>query len=484
VQEATKAKKIEITEREKKEQMADILIQPAVPSLFTHTESASNLIVDSPTADSNNTIPIHHTRTSPNNNNNNNNNSNNPSTTNKYIGHVSRLRSVFTQYALTLNDLKPGEHRSRYSNHHNNDLVSPTRGIADGADENSLSPSIPPLPLATTSSSTIIERSRSLSNPRVLDNNTSNINPMRYGMSSLTMSENPSSLLAPTTNTNDDHTIRFRKAKEMFQTLEEEASRPIHPSSTMKSTKQNDQLNNETYQPDLMHDGQKIITSKINTEHIPDLIIDHRQQQQQQQQMEHSPKPNNFNSNRNRDIPIQLISTSSSSPTHSDRSFTSIPIHRTIPSSTTPLGPLISDEEVPYAMINRKQLNSDQHYDFPADAIQQLKKHQRDENESINNLPKPSNEEIANRIVASILPSNILKRMDHLNTIFIKPTTIDRPLPILSFQENNTQQSSIQNQENNHTNHNEVEVEVEIEKEEEQKWIDNPMLNGKRLVCF
>src|SRR4051812_1299077 len=97
--------------------MADILIQPAVPSLFTHTESASNLIVDSPTADTNNNTTIHHVRTSPNDNSN-NHHSNNPGTTNKYIGHVSRLRSVFTQYALTLNDLKPGEHRSRYSNHH------------------------------------------------------------------------------------------------------------------------------------------------------------------------------------------------------------------------------------------------------------------------------------------------------------------------------------------------------------------------------
>jgi hypothetical protein len=453
--------------------MADILIQPAVPSLFTHTESASSLIVDSPTTDSNNNNTIHHTRTSPNNNN--NNNSNNSSTTNKYIGHVSRLRSVFTQYALTLNDLKPGEHRSRYSNHHN--LGSPTRGIADGADENYLSPPIPSLPLTTTSSSTIIERSRSLSNPRILDNNTSNINSMRNGMSSLAMSEDPTlpppPLPTTTTttttkiNSNEDHTIRFRKAKEMFQTLEEEAARTVFPSSTTKSTKPNDQLNNETYQPDLMHDGQKIIISKINTEHIPDLIIDHRQQ------MEHSLKPNDFNSNRVREIPIQFIGTSSSpSPTHSDRSFTSIPIHRPVP--PPPTAPFISDEEVPYAMVNRKQLNSDQHYDFPADAIEQFKKHQRDENDTINNLPKPSNEEIANRIVASILPSNILKRMDHLNTIFIKPTTIDRSLPKLSFQENDSQQSLIQIEENNHINHDEE------QEEEEHKWIDNPMLNSKK----
>jgi hypothetical protein len=460
--------------------MADILIQPAVPSLFTHTESASSLIVDSPTADSNNNnhnnnTTIHHNRTSPNNN---NHNSNNSSTANKYIGHVSRLRSVFTQYALTLNDLKPGEHRSRYSHHHHNDLASPTRGIADGADEYSLSPPLPPLPLATTSASTIIERSRSLSNPRILDNNISNTNSMRNGISSLTMSERPTQVLlstssSTTTNSNEDHTARFRKAKEMFQTLEEEATRTIIPvttittattttTSSMKSSRQSDQFHNETYQPDLMHEGQKVTIPKINTEHIPDLIIDHRQQ------MEHSPK----DSNCIRDIPVQFLGTSSSSsPTHSERSFTSIPVHRTVPPPPTQSAPaaLISDEEVPYAMIHRKHVNSDQHYDFPADAVEQLKKQQRDDNDSINNVPKPSNEEIANRIVASILPTNILKRMDHMNTKFIKPTTIDRPLPRLSFQENEKEQSNVKI-ENHH--------EQKQQEEEEQKWIDNPMLNS------
>jgi hypothetical protein len=170
-----------------------------------------------------------------------------------------------------------------------------------------------------------------------------------------------------------------------------------------------------------------------------------------------------------------LCSSSSPSPTHSDRSFTSIPVHRTTPPPPPPV-PSIPNEEVHYAMVNRKQLNSDQHYDFPADAIEQFKKHQRDENDATNDQPKPSNEEIANRIVASILPSNILKRMDHLNTIFIKPTTIDRSLPKLSFQENDTQQSSIQNHENNHIIQNQVEEEQEVE--EQQNWIDNRMLNG------
>ncbi|CAF1110201.1 unnamed protein product [Rotaria sordida] len=469
--------------------MADILIQPAVPSLFTHTESASNLIVDSPTADSNNNTTIHHSRTLANNNN--HDNSNNSNTTNKYIGHVSRLRSVFTQYALTLNDLKPGEHRSRYCNHHQ-DLTSPTRGIADGADENSLSPPIPLLPLATTSSSTIIERSRSLSNPRILDINKSNMNVMRNGMSSLTMNENSSTTTTTTTinnnNSNEDHTMRFRKAREMFQTLEEEAARTtISLTTATKPIRQNEQYIDETYQPDFMHDKQKIIIPQINTEHIPDLIIDHRQQQLQQ--IEHLSKNLDSNTNRIREIPVQFIgASSSSSPTHSDRSFITIPVHRTVLPSL-PSTSLIINDDVHYAMVNRKQINSDQHYDFPADAIEQLKKHQRDENDSINNISKPSNEEIANRIVASILPSNILKRMDHLNTIFIKPTAIDRSLPKLSFQENDTQQLSSINDEEKHENNHFIQDQQQQQQQDdddddddEQKWIENPMLNNPDYV--
>lgn len=246
--------------------MADILIQPAVPSLFTHTESASSLIVDSANVDSSTNSATHYNHSSTTNNSTNNINNNNPNTANKYVGHVSRLRSVFTQYALTINDLKPGEHRSRYSNHHQHGLVSPTRGIADGADESSLSPPTSTLPLVTTSSSTIIERSRSLSNPRLLENNSSTMSTMRNGMSSLTMADNhPSSslssgqILINNHTSNDDHTVRFRKAKEMFQTLEEEATRTsLVPTTTTKSSKSPyEQSNHETYQPDLMHDEQK-----------------------------------------------------------------------------------------------------------------------------------------------------------------------------------------------------------------------------------
>lgn len=445
--------------------MADILIQPAVPSLFTHAESASNLIVDSVTTDSttNNSTHHHHhsvpSRSSPNSTNSNHHSNNNGHSTNKYIGHVSRLRNVFTQYALTLNDLKQGEHRSRYSNHHS--LTSPTRGIGDGADERSLSPPPSTLPLATTSSSTIIERSRSLSNPRILDTMITTNNSMRSGMSTLTVSENPS-LLPNGNHPNDDHTMRFRKAKEMFQSLEEEAARthvvvpPIVTAKPVLHQRHADHFDNETYQPDLMHDGSKITRVKTPTEHIPDLIIDHRQQ---------NCTTNESNDHRIREIPVEYHSAGPSpSPTSSDRSFIAIPVHR----STPPAIPTVSNDDVSYAMIEHKQIHSDQHYDFPkdlttdfpADAVEQMKKHQRHE--------KPSNEEIANRIVASILPSNILKRMDHLNTKFIKPTTIEptETMNKLSFEETeSTTNLSKKDEENQQTIVTEV---------EEPKWIENP----------
>lgn len=222
--------------------------------------------------------------------------------------------------------------------------------------------------------------------------------------------------------------------------------------------------------------NKKTLTPKINSEHIPDLIIDHHQQQQT---IDHSPRTND--SSRLREIPVQFLGTSaSSSPTHSDRSFTSIPVHRTpppLPPPATSQLPLISDE-VPYAMINRKHVTNDQHYDFPADAIEQMKKQQRDDNETNHHVSKPSNEEIADRIVASILPSNILKRMDHLNTVFIKPTAIDRSIPKLSFQEDEIPQSESTNDSHQHV---EIKIDEKEDKinEDEPKWIENPMANDQ-----
>ena len=309
---------------------------------------------------------------------------------------------------------------------------------------------------------------------------------MRSGMSSLTVSEN----LPVAGSNNEDHTLRFRKAKEMFQTLEEEAARTGVPTTATgkvpSNHRQHDHFNNETYQPDFMHDGSTVIIQKGNTEHIPDLIIDHRQQQQQQQL-------NDGHSHRGREIPVQYYDTvPSPSPTPSDRSYISVPIHRATPPIPPPPPAILLSDDVPYAMVHRKQLHSDQHYDFPkesstdfpADAVEQLKKSQRQEDAPIENSSKPSNEEIANRIVASILPSNILKRMDHLNTKFIKPTIIDQPLPILSFQEHDVPPSVRKNEQNGQLHHQVIQTEKDEEEEggeeeEAAKWIENPMLNGE-----
>lgn len=73
----------------------------------------------------------------------------------------------------------------------------------------------------------------------------------------------------------------------------------------------------------------------------------------------------------------------------------------------------------------RKYSNSDQHYDFPADAIEQFKKLQREDSDI--------------QIMPAFLPSNIIKRMNHLNTTFVKPTKIEANLPKYSFHEQDEQ---------------------------------------------
>jgi hypothetical protein len=91
---------------------------------------------------------------------------------------------------------------------------------------------------------------------------------------------------------------------------------------------------------------------------------------------------------------------------------------------------------------NRKYSNSEQHYDFPADAIEQLKKQQRDEND-----------QTTISIIPSFLPSNVVKRMNHVNTIFVKPTRIEQFSPKIIFQNDN--------------------------KHEQSKSIESPIFNGK-----
>lgn len=80
-------------------------------------------------------------------------------------------------------------------------------------------------------------------------------------------------------------------------------------------------------------------------------------------------------------------------------------------------------ENVSYINLNRKYSNSEQYYDFPADTIAQIRKQQRDENESI-----------TPHIIPAFLPSNVVKRMNHVNTIFVKPTKIERFSPNIQEQ--------------------------------------------------
>lgn len=102
-------------------------------------------------------------------------------------------------------------------------------------------------------------------------------------------------------------------------------------------------------------------------------------------------------------------------------------------------------EDISYAIVNRKYSNSETHYDFPADAIEQLKKQQREETEI--------------HLIPSFLPSNVVKRMNHLNTIFVKPTKIERILPKLIFQDDD-----------------------DDNKQEQAKPIESSILNGKEII--
>ncbi|CAF3325766.1 unnamed protein product [Rotaria socialis] len=236
--------------------MADILIHSAVPSLFTHTESASNLFADTSTES--------------------------PQANTKYNCHASRLRNTFIEHSLLSNDLNSKKHSSN------------------------------------------------------------------------------SSLIV------DDHTARFIKTKEMFQTLDETSR----------------------------HNNASLLRLKP---------IENNQQ-------EHS---RNISSN--------------FSGTSSNRSSTSFANY---------------DDEVPYAVIHRKNPNSEQHIDFPADSFQQHKKQEHDEHDKINVLSTLSSKQMTSHAVSIALPPSVLKPMDHLNTIFVKPTKIEHSLPKLVFQDDDIHEQS------------------------------------------
>lgn len=93
---------------------------------------------------------------------------------------------------------------------------------------------------------------------------------------------------------------------------------------------------------------------------------------------------------------------------HNDRNSSSS-------SSSFLFQPPLTSNSTPMAneTLPRRLSNSDPHYDYPANVIEQ-------------------------RRIPGIVPFNSLKRMDRLNTIFVKPTRIERPLPKLVFQENDS----------------------------------------------
>ena len=91
----------------------------------------------------------------------------------------------------------------------------------------------------------------------------------------------------------------------------------------------------------------------------------------------------------------------------------------------------------------RRSSNAEQHYDYPADVIQRLR--QQTERVESSSLRVPTHlftSTATSCLTPSIVPFNVLKRMDHLNTIFIKPTRIERPLPKLIFQDNENDECS------------------------------------------
>lgn len=75
----------------------------------------------------------------------------------------------------------------------------------------------------------------------------------------------------------------------------------------------------------------------------------------------------------------------------------------------------IKHDNIAYQNSTRKYSNSEQYYDFPSDTITQLRKQQNNENEPITTQFTPA-----------FLPSNVVKRMNHVNTFFVKPTKIER----------------------------------------------------------
>ena len=130
-------------------------------------------------------------------------------------------------------------------------------------------------------------------------------------------------------------------------------------------------------------------------------------------------------------------STHSTSPNDTQRTF-SIPVQHN-PSRTILIEHRRFDEQpmsfetsrflfqpigrtVPIPVEILQSNSSNEHYDYPTNVIESP---------------------VTTRRIPTIVPFNALKRMDRLNTVFVKPTRIERPLPKLVFQENELIQTAI-----------------------------------------
>ncbi|CAF1250045.1 unnamed protein product, partial [Didymodactylos carnosus] len=221
-----------------------------------------------------------------------------------------------------------------------------------------------------------------------------------------------------------------------------------------------------------------------------------------------------------------------------DSSFTLIPVNVASP-TPLPLSDTVKtsiDADVEYAIIARKQkMNSNNnsnsllfelnHYDFPksdtslkrisgsdfpasfpADAIEM--KHQREmekqegltataddrHDSTVHDSEEPPKLLPSDKIISSLLPSNVFKRMDHLNTIFIRPTTINKDFysnnrndsPItygdkeiqktepVKIEQNNIRED---NEDMRLNIYNKAISESEEDDGDNNRWINNPMLN-------
>ena len=133
-----------------------------------------------------------------------------------------------------------------------------------------------------------------------------------------------------------------------------------------------------------------------------------------------------------------VLTTNSKMNNRQEENIRDVSVHF-IDKSLTSMTNYDDNNDVSYAIINRKYSNLEQSNDFPENIIEQFKNQKKHvENNTMNHLSKLSNKTTINHI----LPSNVLKPMNYLNTIFIKPTKIEQSLPKLVFQDDESYENS------------------------------------------